>query len=98
MTLHDLEGNRLILWLSYFQEGPRSRGRRIPRSSANSKISLEDLVRAAQAFGLNPEPLREVIYPRERSKIGAVVVDKRKSKQATLRELGEWLKQHRQTQ
>nr|WP_158613722.1 signal recognition particle subunit SRP19/SEC65 family protein [Sulfodiicoccus acidiphilus] len=55
MTLHDLEGNRLILWLSYFQEGPRSRGRRIPRSSAHSKISLEDLVRAAQAFGLNPE-------------------------------------------
>ncbi|WP_179950433.1 hypothetical protein [Sulfodiicoccus acidiphilus] len=55
VTLHDLEGNRLILWLSYFQEGPRSRGRRIPRSSAHSKISLEDLVRAAQAFGLNPE-------------------------------------------
>jgi signal recognition particle subunit SEC65 len=97
VTLHDFEGTKLIIWLSYFQQDSRRRGRRVPKGIALPKVNLDELINASRALGLNPEPLREARYPRDRSKVGAVVVDKRRSKGATLREIGSWIKEHRQT-
>jgi signal recognition particle subunit SRP19 len=80
---------KIIIWPSYL-EGTLSRsdGRRIPKSLARRDVIIEEIYRAAQELGLNPELQKNASHPRTPwRKTGLIMVDKRMPKTRLLREL-----------
>ena len=80
----DWEGEKVIVWLEYFNAPSRSKGRRFPKLKRT--VTLDDVVKAAKSLNLDPEPLANIRYPRTKRE-GAVLVKKLGSKQKTLKAL-----------
>lgn len=70
---------------------PRSRGRRIPRNLAVSKPKIEEIIKAANELGLNPQ-YEESAYPKYWWMKGRVIVDKVGSKLNTLKIIAKKIK------
>ena len=80
----DWEGEKVIVWLEYFNAPSRSKGRRFPKLKRT--VTVDDLMKAAKSLNLDPEPLTNSKYPRTKRE-GAVVVKKLGSKQKTLKSI-----------
>lgn len=80
---------KILIWPSYLEGAlPRSDGRRIPKNSARRDVTIEEIYRAAQELGLNPELQKNAAHPRAPwRKTGVVLVDKKMPKTRLLREL-----------
>lgn len=83
------ERGKVIIWPLYLEGSlPRSDGRRIPKHLARRNITVEEIFRAAQELGLNPELQRNAAHPRiPWRKTGLVLVDKKMPKTKLLKEL-----------
>ncbi len=79
------KGKRVVVWPFYIDESiPRSMGRRISKSKAVRKPTIEEIRLAAQLLNLNPE-VEHSRYPRAWWEVQArVVVDKVASKRRIL--------------
>lgn len=80
---------KMVIWPSYL-EGSLSRrdGRRVPKTLARRGVTAEDVYRAAQELGLNPELKRDAANPRiPWRRVGLVLVDGRMPKTRLLKEL-----------
>jgi signal recognition particle subunit SEC65 len=82
VPLRELKGNRVIIWRSYIEAKSRSKGRRV-REKACGKF--EELFKAAEQLGLQPQILQGKQYPRDRRLRDAIEVNKVRSKSNTLR-------------
>ncbi|KSW11846.1 signal recognition particle [Pyrodictium occultum] len=82
----EYKGRRVVVWPVYIDSSAsRGEGRKVPLRDAVRKPRVEEIVKAAQRLGLNPE-VEEARYPRswwENTK--RVVVDKMGSKLNTLK-------------
>ncbi len=78
-------GKRIVIWPSYIDESiPRSMGRKIAKSKAVRKPTVEEIRAAAQALNLNPV-VEQSKYPKAWWDVRArVVVDKIASKRRIL--------------
>ncbi|MEM3006280.1 MAG: signal recognition particle subunit SRP19/SEC65 family protein, partial [Candidatus Bathyarchaeia archaeon] len=83
------EKGKVVIWPSYLEASlPRGDGRRVPRAIAKRGVTAEDVYRAAQELGLNPELNRSAAHPRiPWRKTGLVMVDKKMPKTSLLKEL-----------
>ncbi len=81
----ELRGKKVVIWPSYIDESvPRSMGRKISKSKAVRKPTIEEIKAAAQALNLNPV-VEYAKYPRAWWEVQArVVVDKVASKRRIL--------------
>lgn len=79
------KGKRVVVWPSYIDESiPRSMGRRISKSKAVRRPTVEEIRVAAQALNLYPV-VEQSRYPRAWWEVQArVVVDKVASKRRVL--------------
>ncbi|MEB3851555.1 MAG: signal recognition particle protein Srp19 [Desulfurococcales archaeon] len=96
MSSREYRGRRVVLWPVNIDSTASIReGRKIPRSSAVPKPTLDEIVRAARELGLDPI-VEEKAYPRawhsERRRVSVVKVG---SKRRTLRELAEAVRRMR---
>ncbi len=96
MTSRDYRGKRIVVWPVNIDANATIReGRKIPLSKAVPRPAIEEIVRAANSLGLNPE-VEEKAYPRRwHSERRRVVVDKRGSKRITLILLAEAVRELR---
>ncbi|MEM0366385.1 MAG: signal recognition particle protein Srp19 [Acidilobaceae archaeon] len=61
----ELKGKKIVVWPVYIDEiVSRSSGRRIPKSKAVRKPTIDEIKNAAELLGLNPQ-IEEKSYPRE---------------------------------
>ena len=96
MTSRDYRGRRIVVWPVNIDANASIReGRKIPLSKAVPRPTIEEIVRAANDLGLNPE-VEEKAYPRKwHSERRRVAIDKRGSKRATLVLLSEAIRELR---
>lgn len=80
---------KTIIWPLYLEGSiPRSLGRRVPKPLAKRNVTAEDIYRAAEELGLNPELQRDAAHPRiPWRKTGLILIDKKMPKTRLLREL-----------
>lgn len=83
--------DRFVLWPAYFDRSrSREEGRRVPESAAVRQPDAPWIENAARKLGLDPVVEEKAVHPSipyERS--GRVLVAKKGSKQAVLRQVGE---------
>jgi signal recognition particle subunit SRP19 len=79
--------DKYILWPTYFdQNRTRKEGRKIPKNQAQPAPRLDELQKAAQKLGLNPETIPELAYPAVPwQKTGMITVAKKGSKLQIMR-------------
>lgn len=54
-----------VIWVAYIDKGrTRKEGRRLPKSLCVDSPTVQELVRAAEELGLEPEPVEDAAYPR----------------------------------
>ncbi len=96
MPLKDYKGKKVILWPQYFDSSlSHKKGRKLPKDECVPKPTQRELLEAARALGLNPEPL-EGRYPREWwNKEGPILVDKIASKREIMRMVARELRKMR---
>jgi signal recognition particle subunit SRP19 len=80
---------KLRIWPAYFDvKYSRSEGRRIPRNQAVREPRIEDLEKAANKLGLKPILQAGAAYSKYPwSKTGALLVDKKGSKNDVIKKL-----------
>ena len=83
--------NKVIVWTAYFDASKTQReGRRLPKRLCVASPRIEEVVKAAEVLGLNPQPNFEARYPRVWwAEKGYVIVDKAESKGKTLQKMAE---------
>lgn len=83
------DDNTYVIWPLYFDKTlTRKQGRRVPKKLAIEKPQLESLLKAARSLGLNPVNEKTKSHPsRPFIKEGRILVDKKNSKTATLKQL-----------
>jgi signal recognition particle subunit SRP19 len=79
--------DKYVLWPTYFdQNRTRKEGRKIPKNLAQPAPRLDELQKAAQKLGLNPETIPELAYPAQPwQKTGMITVAKKGSKLQIMR-------------
>ncbi|MFA5364978.1 MAG: signal recognition particle subunit SRP19/SEC65 family protein [Candidatus Bathyarchaeia archaeon] len=82
--------NKVVLWSVYFDSTKtRNEGRRVPKRLAIAAPKLEELQRAAQNLGLQPEIVSDAAYPScPWLRVGMLVVPKKESKNKILKAIG----------
>jgi len=80
---------KYIIWPVYFdQNKTRGQGRRISKNQAQPTPRLEEIQKAAQKLGLQPEIKPELAHPAQPwQKTGMLLVSRKGSKQETLRKI-----------
>lgn len=89
-------GKRIVVWPVYIDSSsPRSMGRKISLSKAVKKPTIEEIYKAAEGLGLNPE-IEEARYPRNWALYKArVVVDKKGRKLEILERIADAIRHAR---
>jgi signal recognition particle subunit SRP19 len=84
---------KYIVWPAYFdQSKTRSEGRKIPKSQAQQAPRLEEIMKAAQKLGLQPEIRPELAYPAQPwQKTGMLLISKKGSKLEMMRKIAKEL-------
>ena len=79
--------DKYILWPTYFDPNrTRKEGRKIPKTLAQPAPRLDELQRAAQKLGLNPQITPDVAFPAQSwLKTGMITVNKKGSKLQIMR-------------
>ncbi len=95
MTKEEMRG-RTVIWTVYIDSrATRSQGRKLPLSEAVESPSVQEVVKAAEALGLNPS-LDEAPYPKNWASVRSrVVVDKRLGRIGTLRAIANKVREMR---
>lgn len=85
--------NKFIIWPVYFDQGKtRKDGRRVPKNQAVISPKIAELKEAADKLGLKNEINLETHFPKTHwIKSGMLLVEKRDSKEETIREIAEKL-------
>ena len=93
MSSREYKGKRIVVWPIYLDATvPRSKGRRVPIRIAVKNPRVEEIVRAAQALGLDPI-VEDKSYPRQWWSEGRrVTVLKKGSKLQTLKLIAETIR------
>ena len=79
---------RIVIWPSYFDaDCSKNEGRRVPIELKVKEPDVEDIRKAAEHLGLNPEVEPSKRYPSSSWTKGRVLVDKKFSKQETLKKI-----------
>ena len=88
---------KYIVWPAYFdQSKTRSEGRRIPKSQAQPMPRLEEIQKAAQKLGLEPEIKPDLAHPAQSwHKTGMLLIKKKGSKQETMRKIAKEVAEQR---
>jgi signal recognition particle subunit SRP19 len=88
------KNKKIIIWPLYFDaKRSRSAGRRVPRTLAVKSPNVEDLLKAADRLGFNPEIDKEAAHPSNwRERTGLIAVEKRDSKTKMLKTLAKELR------
>ena len=85
--------DKAIIWPAYFdQTRTRKQGRRVSKSLAVQSPKAEEIVEAAEKLGLRPEVAAEAGYPKTPwAKTGKIMVDKKGSKEQTIKKIAKQL-------
>jgi signal recognition particle subunit SRP19 len=80
---------KYIIWPAYFdQNKTRSQGRKIPKNQAQPTPRLEEIQKAAQKLGLQPEIKPELAHPAQPwQKTGMLLISKKGPKLEILRKI-----------
>jgi signal recognition particle subunit SRP19 len=80
---------KYVIWPAYFdQNKTRSHGRKISKNQAQPTPRLEEIQKAAQKLGLQPEIKPELAHPAQPwQKTGILLVSRKGSKRETLRKI-----------
>jgi signal recognition particle subunit SRP19 len=91
--------DKVIMWPTYFDSAKtRREGRRVPRNLAVPSPKVSEVKAAADKLRLNCELIANVAFPKmPSSKSGMVLVQKEKSKEATIKEIAKQLLKIRST-
>jgi signal recognition particle subunit SRP19 len=91
---------KYVVWPAYFdQNKTRSRGRKIPKSQAQQMPRLDEIQRAAQKLGLQPEIKPELAHPAQPwQKTGMLLINKKGSKLDNVRRIARELAAQRAQQ
>jgi signal recognition particle subunit SRP19 len=93
MTNKDYEGKKIAVWMAYFNAESRKKGRKFKKT----RLSVEDIISAANALGLDPE-FFDKIHPGSRIK-GVIMVKKIGTKYSTIRKILDYINsRNRKTQ
>ncbi|MCD6480813.1 MAG: signal recognition particle protein Srp19 [Thermoplasmata archaeon] len=92
--------DKWVLWPIYFDaDASRLEGRRVPKELAVKNPTVEDILQAAKKLGLAAVKEEKAAYPaRWWRKEGRVLVGKKFSKTATIKQIAEIIKQSKETQ
>jgi len=84
---------KYIIWPAYFDENKtRSQGRKIPKNQAQPTPRLEEIMKAAQKLGLQPEIKPELAHPVQSwLKTGMLLISKKGSKLESMRKIAKEL-------
>ena len=84
---------KFVVWPVYFDQGKsRSEGRKVPKSLAQPSPRLEEIAKAAQRLGLQPELRLDLAYPDQPwLKSGMLLVGKKGSKLELIRRIAKEL-------
>ena len=87
--------NKWVIWPIYFDaDASRLEGRRVPKELAVKNPTADDILKAAKKLGLAAIKEEKAAYPsRWWRKEGSVLVGKKFSKTATIRQIAEIIKQ-----
>lgn len=93
----EYRGKRIVIYTSYLDSTlPRRLGRRVPREEGVPRPTVREIAWAAQQLGLDPIVEEDARHPRTWfTHRGRVIVLKKGSKQALLREIARLLREHR---
>jgi len=85
--------NKIVLWPAYFDSTKtRLQGRRIPKGMALTSPRLDELQKAAERCGLQPEVVLDVKHPQAPwQKSGFILVSKSASKTQIIRKVAKEL-------
>jgi signal recognition particle subunit SRP19 len=78
MSLRDYEGDKVAIWLAYFQAPSRRKGRKIGKLS-NKKIDLNTIYEITKRLELEPEIFQDKIHPAS-GIVGLIMVKKKHGK------------------
>jgi len=80
---------KYIIWPVYFdQNKSRSHGRKVPKNQSQPTPKLEEIQKAAQKLGLQPELKPNLAHPAQPGlKTGMLLINKKGSKQENLRRI-----------
>jgi signal recognition particle subunit SRP19 len=80
---------KYVIWPAYFdQSKTRSEGRKIPKNQAQPTPRLEEIQKAAQKLGLQPEIRSEFAHPAQPwQKTGMLLINKKGSKLEAMRRI-----------
>jgi signal recognition particle subunit SRP19 len=80
---------KYIIWPVYFdQSKTRSEGRKVSKSQAQSAPRLEEIQKAAQKLGLQPEIKPELAHPAQSwQKTGMLLINKKGTKLEIMRKI-----------
>lgn len=90
-------GKKSVVWPAYLDsEKSRGEGRRVPRKEAIDSPTSKNVCNAAKRLGLNPEHEKGKKYPGDNCGTkGRVLVDKKGSKNATLKAIAREMRKER---
>lgn len=80
---------KYIVWPAYFdQSKSRRQGRKLPKNQAQQAPRLEEIQKAAQKLGLQPEIKPELAHPAQPwQKTGMLLINKKGSKLESMRKI-----------
>jgi signal recognition particle subunit SRP19 len=80
---------KYVIWPAYFDQGKtRSEGRKVPKNQAQLTPRLEEIQKAAQKLGLQPESKPEFAHPAQPwQKTGMLLINKKGTKLETMRKI-----------
>ncbi len=86
--------NKIVLWPAYFDSTKtRLKRRRVPKSLATPSPKLEEIQKAVEMLGLQPEKVRDAVHPNAPwQKTGLIMVPKEGPKTETVRKIAKKLK------
>jgi signal recognition particle subunit SRP19 len=84
---------KIILWPTYFDSTrTRGEGRRVPKNLAIPSPKFSEVKDAADELNLNCEPTADLAFPKSPwLKSGMILVDKKKSKEETIKQIAKQL-------
>lgn len=89
--------SEVVIWPAYIDaEKSKTEGRKIPKKLAVPSPKLAEIEKAAKTLGLNPGIEKEKAYPKTWwEKSGLIRVEKKKAKNAILKEIAKEIKKRR---
>ncbi len=91
------KSDKVILWPVYFDSTKaRSEGRRVPKKLAVSAPNLDEIRKAAESLGFQPEIVPDAAYPHMPwQKTGFIIVSKKESKVKIIRGIAKGISANR---